>query len=279
MTVVAVSTARNVCRVLAGGNYAVMTGTARTQDLGMVDCKYGCKDIGRVAILADVCCLNVSLVLASGVHAVMAVQAIAGDIHMVEIRRQPTCRRVTIVTVNTARDVVRVLAGGRKTVMTGTAGAHDLRVVDRKHGRKDIGRMAVLADVAGLNVSLVLAGRLSAVMAADAVVGDVYMVESCGPPGDRRMAVIAGITARYVRRVLAGCDAAIMTGAADADDLSVINRKRGCKDIGRVAILADIAGLNMRRRIFASSIHAVMAVDAVAGDIQMVEVRRQPASR
>ena len=36
--------------------------------------------------------------------------------------------------------------------MTRAAGADDLRVIDRKYWRKHIGRVAVLTDIAGLNV-------------------------------------------------------------------------------------------------------------------------------
>lgn len=45
-----------------------------------------------------------------------------------------------------------------------------------------------------------------------------------------------------------------------------------------MAIFADIAGLYVRRRL-AGCIRAVMAIDAIARDIDMVEVRWQPGHR
>ena len=181
---------------------------------------------------------------------------------------------MTVITVVAAGYMRRVLPGGRETVVAGAAGADDLRVVDGKYGCPDIGRVAVLTDICRLNVSRALACRAAAVMAAYAIAGNTHVVETRRSPGGRRVTVVAGIAARDVRRVFARRNYAVMTGAAGANNLRVVDRKHGCEYIGRVTVLAHIAGLNMRRRIFASGIQAVMAVDTVTGDVQMVEVRR-----
>ena len=52
---------------------------------------------------------------------------------------------------------------------------------------------------------LMLAGRVSAVVAAEAIIGNVDVVEIRRDPCDCRVAVIAVVAARDVRRVLARC--------------------------------------------------------------------------
>ena len=123
-----------------------------------------------------------------------------------------------------------------------------------------------------------LAGRVGAVMATDAIAGDVDMIEVRRCPGDSRMAVVAGIAADHVRRVFTdGCDA-VVAGTARADDLRMVDGEDRCEHIGCVAVLADVGRLYMRRA-FSGGIGAVVAVDAIAGDTHVIEIGRQPASR
>jgi len=103
--------AREVCRVLAGCNYAIVTGATGADNLGMVDAKHRCKYISVMAVLTNVAGLNMCKVLANGIHAVMAVNAATGDIQMIKIRWQPCHRRMTVVTGFAAGDVCRILAG------------------------------------------------------------------------------------------------------------------------------------------------------------------------
>ena len=92
------------------------------------------------------------------------------------------------------------------------------------------------------------------------------------------MAIIAGITTRDMRWMFARCDDAVMTAQASADYLGVINGEDRRKNVGVVAVLADIAGLNVCQ-VFADGIDIVMAVNTLANDIQMVKVGRQPTYR
>jgi len=71
----------------------------------------------------------------------------------------------------------RVLACGGDTVVAGAAGADNLGVIDAHHRNKDIGRMAVFTHIRRLNVCRAFAGRIRAVVAADAVAGDVHVIE------------------------------------------------------------------------------------------------------
>ena len=54
-----------------------------------------------------------------------------------------------------------------------------MRVVDRVGGRKHIRAVAILADVAGLNMRQTLAHSVCSVVARRAIVHDVKVIENC----------------------------------------------------------------------------------------------------
>ena len=58
----------------------------------------------------------------------------------------------------------------------------------------------------------------------------------------------------------------------------MIDSQYGRKHVGGMAVFADIRCLRVSR-IFTNCIRAVMAADAVARDIDVIEIRRQPADR
>lgn len=64
-----------------------------------------------------------------------------------------------------------------------------------------------------------------------------------------------------------------MTGRASADDVCVIDCVDRSPDITRVAVFANVTGLNMRQRL-SCGLSTVMAAEAVTGNIDMIEVRR-----
>ena len=85
MTVIAIGATGNVCRVLACGNYAVVTGAAATEYLCMV---YGVDrhpDIRVMAVFTNISRLNVREIFAGGFDAVVATDAIANDACVIEI--------------------------------------------------------------------------------------------------------------------------------------------------------------------------------------------------
>jgi len=124
----------------------------------------------------------------------------------------------------------------------------------------------------------VLAGRVGAVMAADAVTRDVHVIEVRRYPGDRRVAVIAVVAAGDVRRMFAGRGIAVMTGKTGSEHLRVIDHVRGRPDHVVVAVLADIRRRDVRG-VLAGRVGAVMAADAVTRDVHVIEVRRYPGDR
>jgi hypothetical protein len=53
----------------------------------VIDGEYRSKYVGRMTVLTDIACLQMCHVLANRLDAVMAIDAVAGDIHMLKIRR------------------------------------------------------------------------------------------------------------------------------------------------------------------------------------------------
>jgi len=178
---------------------------------------------------------------------------------------------MAVIAIVVAGDVRRVFARCSKSVMTGAAVTQHLCVIHRVGGGPDAAVMAVLTDVGCLHMRKVFASGIQTIVAAHAIASDVQVVERRRPPRNRRMAVVAGIAAGEVRRVLASRDNAIVTGAADADDLGMVNGKHGRKNVGVMAVLADVAGQNMRK-ILTNCVHAVMAVNTASCDVQVIKI-------
>jgi len=261
--------------VLAGCCIAVMAGRARTQDLCMVHVDRRRPDSRGVTVLTHVRTENVCRVFTSRVGAVMAADAIARDINMIEVSREPRDRRMAIVTIVTARDVRRVLAGRYVAIVTRATSSENLRVIDRISRCPDDVVMAVLADVGCRDMRRVFAGRVGTIMAADAVSGDVGVIEVGRNPRVSCVAVIAVVTARDVRRVLAGRYVAIVTRATSSENLRVIDRISRIERHAIVTVLADISRQYVSG-ILARGLHAIMTVGAVARDIHMIEVGGSP---
>ena len=73
--------------------------------------------------------------------------------------------------------MIRVFATGRHPIMTGTATADDIAVIDGEYWRETIRCMTVLASVGGCNMRRVFAGRVCAVVARDTVADDIGVIE------------------------------------------------------------------------------------------------------
>lgn len=72
--------------------------------------------------------------------------------------------------------------------------------------------VAVFAEIAGQNVSLVFADRVYSVMAAGAVIAKASMIKSSRHPSIRRMTIIAIVAAGNMRRVLACRNRSVVAG-------------------------------------------------------------------
>ena len=177
MAVIAGVATGDMCRVFADGNDAVMAGVTGSPHLRVINSHHRRKHIGGVAILTDIRRSDVCRILANGLCAVVTTDTVTGDIQVIEVRRQPAYRAVTVVAGIAAGNVCRVLADGNAAIVAGNAGTNDLCVIDGQHRRKYIRRMAVLADVRCLNVGWVFANRVRAVVTAEAIAGDIDMIK------------------------------------------------------------------------------------------------------
>ncbi len=102
----------------------------------------------------------------------MAARAITGDIHVVEVCRQPADGGVAVVAIGAAWNMSWVFADGRSAIMTRTAGTQYLCVVNRYSGLKEDRAVAVFADIACLYVCHAFADRRSTIVAAHTIPGD-----------------------------------------------------------------------------------------------------------
>jgi hypothetical protein len=133
MAVVAGITAGDMGRVFADGGDTVMAGATGAEHLRVIN------SIGRrpqgvaMAVLADVGCTDMRQVLTGRLSAIMTRRTVAGDAGVIERRREPGSRRVTVIAGITAGDVGRVFADGGDTIMAGATGAEHLRVIDECH--------------------------------------------------------------------------------------------------------------------------------------------------
>jgi len=130
MAVLAVVTAGNVRRILAGRGETIMARTTRTEDLRVVDGVGRRPDVAVVAVFANIACLYMRLCLAGGLDPIVAAEAVPDDAGMVEIRRSPCICCMAIITGIAAVNMRRVFASGRDAVVARAAGANHLGVVD-----------------------------------------------------------------------------------------------------------------------------------------------------
>jgi len=124
-------------------------------------------------------------------------------------------------------------------------------------------------------VRIVLARRVRTIVATCTVTNDIDVVEIRRYPGDRSVAVIASDATGDVADVFARSCYSIMAGAAGTKHLCVIDQIHGRPEIDAVAILANGRRLNVRC-ILTSRVDTVMAAGAVTGDIDVIEICRQP---
>ncbi len=74
----------------------------------------------------------------------------------------------------------RVFSGCGDAIVTRTTSTDDLSMVHRVDWRPDIGRMTVFADIARLDVCEIFARSICAVVAINAVIRNISVVEICG---------------------------------------------------------------------------------------------------
>jgi hypothetical protein len=101
---------------------------------------------------------------------------------------------MTIVTLIATGDMCWVLACGSYAIVTGSASADNLSMVNGHRRHESCGAMAVFADICRLHVNGTLAHGGKPVMTRNTVSDDADMVENSRRPGSDSMAVITLIT-------------------------------------------------------------------------------------
>ena len=278
MAIVALTVGYKVPRVFAGRRIAVVAGRAGTQYLCMIDRRHRYPGDRSVAVLADISRQYVRRVLASRIGSVMAADAVVDDVDVIEVRRNPGIRRMAVVAVVAARYVSRVLAFGSVAIVAGEACTDYLCVVHQVGRREGHIVVAVLADVRRIDMRGVLAGCVGTVMAADAVVRNVDVVEVRRNPGVRRMAVVAVVATRQVRRVLAFGSVAIVAGEACTDHLRVIHQVGRCECHDVMAVFTNDCAIDVRS-VLPDCLDAIMTAGAVASDAGVIEIGGRPRGR
>ncbi len=201
---------------------AIVAVTTASGDVGMIKISWQPGRTG-VAVFTDITASDMCRALTSGSYSIVTTAAITNDAGMVKVGGNPPGSRMAVITGIGTAYVRRVFPGRGDTIVAGSAATDDLSVVDRyRWGERD-NAMAVLANCSGLNMCSILAGRIGAVVTADAVTRDIDVVKVRRCPGNSGVAVVTGISAADMRRRFAGCDIAIVAGLAGSYNLSMIN--------------------------------------------------------
>lgn len=106
MAIVTGIAAGDVRWVFAGCNRAIVTTRAAAQDLRVIDADHGRKEVRRVAILTNVRRLHMVGDFADCINAIVATDAVVDDVGVIEKRRQPAVRLVTVITLLCGGNVI-----------------------------------------------------------------------------------------------------------------------------------------------------------------------------
>jgi len=265
MTIFTGFLAGNMISILAGGHHTIMATGATAQYLEVIHPDSRRPHGHAVARLASIGgSQDVPVALSGSLHAVVATLAVARDAHVIKIRRDPGIGSMAIVTVLLAGDVIGVLAGGLHSVMTGGAGTEHLEVINAG-GRHPQGcAMATLANLGRLDMGGILAGGGHAIVTANTISADAGMIKSRRTPGDRTVADFARLRCHQMGDRLARGGHAVMTIQTGSLNLQVIHPDNRSPEIAAMAILADVAGLDVVDRGSSSDDVAALLVTGCA---------------
>ena len=251
-----------------------MTSNAVTADVGVVIICWQPRDSG-VAVIAVIAARYVRGMFAGCRDTVMTRAATTEYLRMVDgDRRHPDGRAVTILAHVGRKNVCWVLARRSNAVVTVVAASRNVGVIE-VGGQPGCRSMAVLADVAATDVRRRFPGCRNAVVAAATVADDSEVIKIRRHPCSGGVTIVAVVAAGHMCWMFSSSHNAIVTGATSADHARMINSGWWYPGDNTMAILANIGRLNMRG-ILAGRIGTVVTIRAIAGDVDVVEVRRHP---
>jgi len=247
---------------------------AITADVGVVVVCRQPRD-RRVTVVAVIATGYVRGMLAGRSDAVMTRAAAAENLCMVDGDGwYPGGRAVTVFAHVRCKNVRRILARRSHAVVTVVAATRNAGVIE-VGGQPACRRVAVFADVAATDVRRCFASSSNAIVAATTVADDTEVIKIRRNPCRRGVTVVAVVGAGHMCRMFSGSHNAIVTGATGADHARMINSGWRYPGDNTMTILANIGRLNMRR-VLAGRIGTVVTIRAIAGDVDVVEVRRHP---
>lgn len=109
----------------------------------------------------------------------MTANTVVNDVGVVKISRRPGDCCVAVVAIIATRDMCGMFAGGRDAIVAGTTRSDDLGVIHGECRNPGIRRMAILANIGGLNVRCIFTGRIGTIVATKTVTRNVYVVKVC----------------------------------------------------------------------------------------------------
>jgi hypothetical protein len=109
--------------------------------------------------------------------------------------------------------------------------------------------MAVFTDIGGLNMCRGLSGCVGAIVAAEAVTGEVGMINIRRDPARGCVTVVASVAAGYMRRILAFGDRAIVAGSTGTDHLCVVYPVCRREELTVVTVFTNVGRLDMCRTL------------------------------
>lgn len=164
-----------------------------------------------------------------GAGAIVAATARRRRGAVVKHRHQPVGGGMTNLACRRGRNVVAALACGNHPVMTGYAGAVDLRMIhSRIHRHPGSKHMTGFAQPGGINMRGRFAGSGNPIVAGRASLGEARVIKCGNPPVDGGMTSLACCRGGNMRGALTHGNAAIVTGFAAALYHVVIHPVRRC---------------------------------------------------
>ena len=194
---------------------------------------------------------------------------------MIELGIVPRVGVMAVVAGIAASNVGCGLTFCDRAVMTRATRAKHGIVVDSSDILEAGSCMAIFTHIRGVNVRGVLTGGVHAVMAARAVACYCTVIKLGITPRVGVMAVIASVAASNVGCGLAFCDRAVMTRATRAKHGVVVDPRHILECRGRVAIFADIRGVNVRG-VLTGGVHTIVTRGTVARDGTVIKLSITP---
>ena len=177
MAEVALDSRNKMAWILAYRVCPVVTSRTGAEHLCVVNVKHRRPNCRRVTVFTSVCCKSVLRILASRNGSIVTADAVTRYVRMVKVRGQPGYGGVAVVAIIATRNMRRMLAGRGHAIMTRTATAQYLCVVDSNRRYPHCHAVAILTDIGSQHMGWILTRRGDAIVAVTAVSGDVGVIK------------------------------------------------------------------------------------------------------